>query len=176
MHRSPAVRRYFRRSAVLERLRRTPLPDPLSPADVGAWLQLLAAGCLLGKPNKALPTSRVDAAAVLAALDACAPDPSAPAIQHIQAQLWLGLREWVRVSGAPLQLPPALAATILAQFAAAEPPLPRQRKLNSLMIDWLERCKAEEWRAVVEQASLFEAVATLPAQGPDELVPDAGAP
>lgn len=107
-------------------------------------------------------------AAIANALRHYAPRPEAKSIEHIQCNLWVGLREWCRLSGEQITVEMELAETILSQFKNVEPERPRAQMLNTLMIEWLECSKANSWRLSVEKLPLqvvldgFEKQQTIP--------------
>ena len=77
----------------------------------------------------------------------------------MQAGLWSGLREWCHTYRERPVVDAALAEGILAQFRAADSVgRPRLTALNAIMIDWLERCQAQQWRLVADQDSLLDAL------------------
>jgi hypothetical protein len=152
------VRRYFVHSALFERLvAEQPVNRP-RPRHIAEWLQLLGAARLLNN-EVTMRQQRIDSSAVLKALMLWPPRPADQGIQPIQAGLWAGLREWCHITQSQLVVPSELAEAVLAQFRVSDPQdRPRVSALNTVMIDWLERCKDNGWKLVCDESSLLTVV------------------
>jgi hypothetical protein len=166
IHESEQVRFCFQLPSLLVRLWRD-IPKGGSDAEkMGSWLQLLGAALLLGRPSSIPSVQPFGSAAIADALTHYAPRPEAKSIEFIQSNLWVGLREWCRLSGEQIIVETELAETILSQFKNAEPEQSRARMLNTLMIEWLESSKANGWRLSVEKIPLQVALDGLEKQKP----------
>jgi hypothetical protein len=87
------------------------------------------------------------------------PGPIDQGIQVIQAGLWAGLREWCHITQQRLTTDSDLTKAILSQFRAANAlGRPRVGAVNTVMIDWLERCKDHGWELVTDKIPLLDAV------------------
>ena len=151
------IRPHFRDPALLERVHAERPTASHSPTHVSSWLQLFCATRLL---DRRMTHPRLTGPLSLAEVLKVAP-PGQPdrGIQSMQAGLWAGLREWCHTYRERPVVDAALAEGILAQFRAADlVGRPRLTALNVIMIDWLERCQAQQWRLVVEQDSLLDAL------------------
>jgi len=128
-----------------------------SPRRMAEWLCLFSAIRLLDRA--ATPLLPTDRQLVCNALSVYPPGPPDQAIQPIQALIWAGLRDWCHLTGQRIVVDPALAEGILAQFQAADTVgRPRRTAMHALLIDWLQRCRAEAWNLVVEREPLLDAI------------------
>jgi hypothetical protein len=84
-------------------------------------------------------------------------------IGFVQVQLWLGLRELVRLRPGQVRIAPEFGAPVLSLWKNAKPELERHRYINKIMLPWLDRCAQSGWILVREQRSLAEELALLAA-------------
>ena len=151
---SKAIRSYFRREALLIRLWREAPSDSTDAETLGVWLQLLGAASLLGRLRNAPHMSIIGSRRLSMILQFYAPRPEVNAIEHVQAQLWVGLREWCRLTSEQLAVEGYLAEVILDKYRNAVPKRPRIKITNDIMIQWLELSRSNEWVLITPKRSL----------------------
>lgn len=72
-----------------------------------------------------------------------------------QVQLWVGLRELVRLNGCELRIPPEKGDLMLRWLReSATPERDRLKALNAWMVTWLERCEHAEWKLVEDHCEV----------------------
>jgi hypothetical protein len=151
------IRPHFRHSTLLERVETGAPRSSDSPRYIAEWLQLFCATQLLGGARVTLPPA--GALRLSEAIKVILPGPPDVGVQPMQASLWAGMRELCHLSGRRPTVDAAIAEGILAQFRAAKPVgRPRLAALNAIMIGWLERCRDQGWRLVVERDSIVDAL------------------
>ena len=156
------VRRWFRKSALVQRLWYDFPASSRPPEYTAAWLQLLGGVYLLGKITGEPPRRRLSSVSVDKAVSRWEPDSAREGIGPIQSALWLGLREWCHLSGQSFQLNERIANIILEQCYRAEPVEKiRSQQVNVIIIEWIERCKINKWASVAENYSIQDALKRL---------------
>jgi len=90
------------------------------------------------------------------ALEFAAPQPHLTAIGYIQVQLWIGLREMTRHHADEVIVPASSGEKILALWKNAEGFTDRHKALNTLMINWLERCAQHDWMLIPDATPLVK--------------------
>ncbi|MCK6451116.1 MAG: hypothetical protein L6R19_09725 [Alphaproteobacteria bacterium] len=148
--------RHFRHPALWQRVIAEQPANGHSPRHLAEWLQLFCAARLVDRPTIRLQP--MDSRSLSDVLRVFPPGPPDEGIQRIQAALWAGLREWCHLSRERLIVDAELGNGILAQFRAADPGSRRLAAISAVMIEWLERCRHQDWRLVVDQDSLFDAL------------------
>ena len=116
-------------------------------------LSLLGAAAALGLRLDSIETiwpSEEDLAAVL---DLRANDPQFIKLGHLQVQLWLGLREMVRLREDNVSIPAKHGNEILRLWRMTHDEIGQSlplyvKEVNAGMIAWLERCKTNGWSMI----------------------------
>jgi hypothetical protein len=148
----PNNRRWFIRDSTTKRVSRELSRLPTSDIEArAATLSLLGAAAAIGinadTKNAHWPEDRELAEVV----ELRAPVTGLTTIGHLQAQLWLGLREMAKTRAESAKVPPRLADLILDLWIATQKRdagdelLPHVYDINTAMIAWLLRCKAAGW-------------------------------
>jgi len=69
-------------------------------------------------------------------------------LQLLQAQLWIGLREMVRLYPESIQVKNCDGEDILSRWRTSEPKTPQMAELNQTMITWLQSCATNNWKLI----------------------------
>lgn len=87
--------------------------------------------------------------------------PDSDTLGFLQAQLWLGLRQAASADRGVIEVEAALGEDTLAKWLLTTPRTDFAAALNSSMIDWLDRCRANEWVLATSDRPLRTSVLSL---------------
>ena len=117
-------------------------------------LSLIGVGRLLGLDIPAIALSKIDDRGVAKALDARMPKRSPPELGVLQAQIWLGIREVAQRRQRPLRIAPRTGEAFREMWLLADPINEKLRRLNQVMIAWLDGCAGAGWQLIPDDEPL----------------------
>ena len=149
----PDLREHFLRPCLPDRVTTELTINPSS--DSSAWansISLLGTTASLGLQVDSVAAHWPGVTDLAAILALRAPDPAWTTIGPLQIQLWLGLREMVRMRDDVVSVPPEYGELVLTLWRATHDgekgpsALPHARETNARMIAWFDNCRVNGWR------------------------------
>src|SRR5262249_7735720 len=139
----------FAKPVLLQEIKRklyaAPCRDGIATADS---LSLIGVALLFGLDLPPLALSWITDGHVVEALATREPTSVPPELGVLQAQVWLGIREVATKRYRPLRIAPKTGEIFRELWRGAEPENEKLKRLNEVMIGWLDRCARAGWQLV----------------------------
>jgi len=150
----PQLARFHTPLLLLEIKRRLYMTPCRNGAETAESLGLIGVGSFFGLDIPPLALSWISDIQVADALAARMPSEAHPELGSWQTQLWLGIREVARRRRKPIRIAPPVGESFRELWNTARPESEKLKRLNVVMIDWLERCARNRWQLLPDQEPL----------------------
>lgn len=122
--------------------------DSQAPEKQAQRLSLLGVAALLGMNTAGIIPNYIKENSINRIIAKRKSHSQDTSLQHLQAQLWIGLREMARLFPESMQIENCVGDDILSRWKVAETKTSHMAKLNQSMVTWLQSCATNNWKLI----------------------------